>query len=100
MPMPREPGGVAVPALVPCGYTSITTSGTSAAATIPSGSVAVELNATADCYVKLASSVTGASDAHMRCIADYSYVVAIGGATQISAIQVAAAGVLNINGLT
>ncbi len=81
--------------------TTITTSGTSASATIPNDSAGnvpryIRISATAAAYVKLGvSSATATTNDILVQPAD-SFILAVGNCTKIAAIQDSAAGKVNV----
>lgn len=81
---------------------AITTSGTSAGATLPTnaaGSVAqlIRIAATANAYVRIGTGTQTAVTTDMIIQAGESVILATGGHTHIAAIQVAAAGVVQVS---
>jgi hypothetical protein len=81
---------------------SITTSGTSAGATLPtssSGAVAlyIRIAVTVAAYVRIGTGAQTAVTTDMMLIPGDSVVVATNGNTHIAAIQVAAAGVVQVS---
>jgi len=81
---------------------AITTSGTSAGATLPTntgGSVAqlIRIAATANAYVRIGTGTQTAVTTDMIVQAGESVIVATSGGTHIAALQVAAAGIVQVS---